>query len=53
MSYGVADYELINEIRVCNSLQLARVGDTTIYLLSEDRFTNSSNSKQNKDFETT
>jgi hypothetical protein len=44
---------ILNEKRVCNSLQLARVGDTTIYLLSEERFANSSDSKQNKDFETT
>ena len=44
MGYGVADYELINEIRVCNSFQLARVQDTTIQLKSEERFANSSDS---------
>ncbi len=44
MGYGAADYELINEIRVCNSFQFARVQDTTIHLKSEERFANSSDS---------
>jgi hypothetical protein len=44
MGNGVPDYELINEIRVCNSFQLARVQDTTIHLKSEERFANSSDS---------